>query len=318
MSFSSKVKEELAKKTDGARHCLIAETAALIALAGQILEKDDGSFEIYLVTENRHLASAFFYIVRRCFSYACEIRVQSSAGRMNWLLAVRDSGAALRILQACKVLQAEDPETDEEFIATDPVIIKNSCCRRAFLRGAFLAAGSANDPAKARSYHFEIVCFDAHMAELLADVFESFGIAAGTVRRRRYHVVYLKDGDDISEALNIIEAPLAMMEFENARIRRDLRARVNREVNCETANIGKTVTAAGQQIEDIRLIEERMGLEGLPEGLKEMARVRLDHPEASLAYLGELMTPPVGKSGVNHRLRRLAQIAAKLREGREA
>ncbi len=323
MSFSSRVKEELSGKTDGARHCRIAEITAILALAGQVCAREDGRFEIYVCTDNRWLAKAFFYLIRRCFSVACELRMQSvrardGGNRTSWILAVREPEAALRILQASKFAQIEqdwDEDAEQEGLTADPVLVRNPCCKRAFLRGAFLAAGSVSDPSAAKSYHLEIVCQEPVMAEFLADLFTEFGIPAKTTERRNYTVVYLKDGDDISGALGVMDAPVAMMELENARIEREFRAKVNREVNCEAANIGKTVTAAEKQIRDILYIDETVGLKSLPGGLEQMARLRLEYPDLPLQELGAKAEPPVGKSGVNHRLRRLAELAEKLRSG---
>ena len=316
MSFSSRVKEELAGKTDGARHCRIAEIAAILALAGQVCARDDGRFEIYVCTDNRYLAKAFFYLVRRCFSVACEIRMQSANDRVSWILAVREADAALRILQASKFAQIEmdwDEDAEQAGLTIDPVLVRNPCCKRACLRGAFLAAGSVSDPKAAKSYHLELACADGDMAEFLASLFTDLGIPAKITERRNSSVVYLKGGDEISDALAVMDAPVAMMELENARIAREVRAKVNREVNCETANIGKTVSAAEKQVRDIRYIDETVGLKSLPPGLEQMARLRLEFPDLPLAELGEQAEPPVGKSGVNHRLRRLSELAAKLR-----
>ena len=134
------------------------------------------------------------------------------------------------------------------------------------------------------------------------------------VLRKKYYVVYIKEGDQIVDILNVMEAPVALMELENIRIQRGMRGNVNRQVNCETANINKTVSAAVKQMEDIRFIQETIGLDGLPESLQDMARIRLERPEATLKELGEALEPPVGKSGVNHRLRKLGQMADDLRQ----
>ena len=134
------------------------------------------------------------------------------------------------------------------------------------------------------------------------------------VLRKKYYVVYIKEGDQIVDILNVMEAPVALMELENIRILRGMRGNVNRQVNCETANINKTVSAAVKQMEDIRFIQETIGLDGLPESLQDMARIRLERPEATLKELGEALEPPVGKSGVNHRLRKLGQMADDLRQ----
>ena len=189
--------------------------------------------------------------------------------------------------------------------------LQNSCCKRAFIRGAFLTSGSMSDPGKA--YHFEIVCNREDRAEQLRDIMNSFGMEAKIVSRKRSYVVYLKEGEQIVDILNIMEAPVALMNLENIRILKEMRNSVNRQVNCETANIHKTVSAAVKQIEDIEYLREKVGLEHLPLPLREMAYVRLEHPDAPLKELGTYLVPAVGKSGVNHRLRKLGIMAEDLR-----
>lgn len=189
--------------------------------------------------------------------------------------------------------------------------IKRLCCKRAFLRGAFLCVGSISDPEK--SNHLEFVCTNEEMADLLIEYMAEFEIVAKTIRRKKYFVVYLKDGEEIVDLLNVMGAHVSLMEFENQRILKEISNSVNRRVNCETANIAKTVNAATKQVEDIILIRDTSGFGGLPQNLREMAQVRIDYPDASLKELGSYLDPPVGKSGVNHRLRRLSEIADKLR-----
>ena len=167
------------------------------------------------------------------------------------------------------------------------VVVQNPCCRRAFLRGAFLASGSISDPEK--FYHFEITCASMGKAKQLQGLMASFMIDARIVLRKRYFVVYVKEGSQIVDLLNIMEAPVALMELENIRIVKDMRNTVNRKVNCETANINKTVSAAVKQKEDIIYIRDTVGFEKLPEGLKEVALARLQYPEAPLKELGKLL-----------------------------
>lgn len=203
-------------------------------------------------------------------------------------------------------------EIAEDLSLIHNVVVQNVCCKRAFIRGAFLSAGSISDPEK--FYHFEITCASMRKAKQLQGLMASFDIEARIVLRKRYFVVYVKEGSQIAELLQIMEAPVALMELENIRIVKEMRNSVNRQVNCETANINKTVSAAVKQMEDIRYIQDTIGLESLPENLQEMARVRLERPEATLKELGEALEPPVGKSGVNHRLRKLSLMAEDLRE----
>lgn len=192
------------------------------------------------------------------------------------------------------------------------LLIQQPCCKRAFIRGAFLAGGSISDPNK--SYHFEIVCRTPSQAHQLKEMINSFEMDAKIVARKKYQVVYLKEGSQIVDILNVMEAHVALMNLENVRILKGMRNSVNRKVNCETANISKTVNAAVQQAKDIAYIRDTAGLDSLPDTLKEMALLRLEYPDASLKELGAYLDPPVGKSGVNHRLRKISEIAEGLRK----
>lgn len=189
-------------------------------------------------------------------------------------------------------------------------LLQRTCCKRAFLRGAFLSSGSISDPQK--SYHFEVVCQDEAQAQLLQELYRAFELDAKIVQRKKYYIVYLKEGAQIVDVLNVMGAYVALMNLENVRIVKEMRGSVNRIVNCETANINKVVGAAYRQVEDIRYIQSKIGLDELPPALREMALIRMEYPDSSLKELGELCDPPVGKSGVNHRLRKLGEIAAKL------
>lgn len=181
---------------------------------------------------------------------------------------------------------------------------------RYVLRDAFLSSGTMSDPGK--SYHFEIICESRSEAESYAGIMRNFSLDAKVTERKAHFVVYLKESDEIADMLRILGASRSLMEYENIRILKEMRSSVNRRVNCETANINKTVDAAMKQLRDIRLIEEKMGLSELPASLREMAEIRKLHPDASLTELGEFFQPPIGKSGVNHRLRKLSQIAEDL------
>ncbi|MBQ8924383.1 MAG: DNA-binding protein WhiA [Lachnospiraceae bacterium] len=193
----------------------------------------------------------------------------------------------------------------------DRLLIEKSCCKQAYIRGAFLASGSVTNPE--RGYHLEIVCNSIKKAEMLVDIIKDFGIESKIVMRKKSYVCYIKDGSMIVDLLNVMGAHASLMDMENVRILKDVRNTVNRKVNCETANLNKTVSAAVKQIEDIRYIEEKKGLKYLPDNLRSLAILRLSEPEMSLNDLGENLSPPLGKSGVNHRLRKISEIANELR-----
>jgi conserved hypothetical protein len=244
-----------------------------------------------------------------------------------YILIIRNTETIDLILQATKL--SFDPllinhlaglfETDTtisvELGIPDSVITQNACCKRAYIRGAFLASGSMSNPKK--SYHLEIVVSDDEKAEQIRSIIQTFDIDAKKILRKKYYVVYIKEGSQIVDLLNVMEAHRALMDLENVRILKEMRNSINRQVNCEAANINKTVNAAAKQIEDIIYIQEHVGLGDLADGLEDIARVRIEYPEASLKELGEMLVPPIGKSGVNHRLRKLSLIADQLRENKE-
>ena len=186
---------------------------------------------------------------------------------------------------------------------------------KGLIREAFLQSGSISDPEK--FYHLEIVFTEHEKALEIKQMIESFQLDAKIVERKGHYVVYLKEGAQIADMLRIMEAPLALMEFENIRILKDMRNSINRQVNCEAANLGKTISAAVKQVEDIKFIDSTVGLDSIPEGLAEIAKKRLEYPEASLKELGGLMEPPLGKSGVNHRLKKLSELAENLGSHKE-
>lgn len=287
MSFSSEVKEELAKRISPARHCQIAELAAIMHFSGQYGRSAEGDFMIGFQTENEAVVRKGFTLLKKTYNIDTDVKISEEQMR-----SVID-----------KIGDLSEP--------VSPLLIKNSCCQRAFLRGAFLCIGSMSDPQK--SYHLEFVCTDEDKARQLQSVIQGFDIEAKIVLRKKYYVVYLKEGSGIVDLLNVCEAPVALMKLENMRIVKEMRNSVNRRVNCETANITKTVNAATRQIEDIEYIRDHYGLENLPETLRQMAEVRLENPDAPLKELGEYLDPPVGKSGVNHRLRKLSELADRIR-----
>ena len=313
MSFSSEVKEELSEQIASGRHCRLAETAAILSLCGKIVITENDRYCVKIQTENLAVARKYFTLLRKTFNIETDISIRRNAhlGKNRiYSVCVKQHEDALRVLKATKLL-TEDGEIGENLSVVGNVVVQNPC-RRAFLRGAFLASGSISDPEK--FYHFEIVCATEAKARQIQSIMATFDIDAKIVIRKRYYVVYIKEGSQIVDILNVMEAHLSLMELENIRILKEMRGNVNRQVNCETANINKTVSAAVKQIEDIEFIRDTVGFESLPDGLAQIARARLLKPEATLKELGEDLEPPVGKSGVNHRLRKLGEMAEKLRE----
>ena len=312
MSFSGSIKEELSRQISPARHCQIAELAAIVSICGAVAIDSRGRYALRIHTENLAVARKSFTLLTKTFNIGIDIAIRMNRvkGSVSYYMIVKNHEDAIRILQAVKLID-QDGEVMEELSVVRNIVIRETCCKRAFIRGAFLASGSMSDPKK--SYHFEIVCASCEKAEQIQKIMQCFDLDAKIVPRKKTFVVYLKEGSQIVEVLNVMEAHVALMELETVRILKEMRNSVNRKVNCETANINKTVSAAVKQIEDIKFIQETKGLEKLPEGLKDMALTRLTYPEASLKELGSLLATPVGKSGVNHRLRKLSEMAEELR-----
>ena len=313
MSFSGNVKEELSRSLSPARHCQIAELAALLSICGSISIDSRNRYRLKIHTENQAVARKVFTLMEKTFNIDADISIRKNMTKKSvvYAVVVRRHGDALRILQAAKLIDEPGREFEEVRIA-NPIVVQQTCCRRAFIRGAFLAAGSMSDPAK--SYHFEIVCGAESMAVQIQKLIRSFAMDAKIVPRKKSYVVYLKEGSQIVDILNVMEAHVSLMELENVRILKEMRNTVNRKVNCETANINKTVSAAVRQMENITYLRDTIGFEKLPEGLEEVALARLSHPDASLKELGGILSPPVGKSGVNHRLRKLEELAEKVKQ----
>ena len=287
MSFSYNVKEELAKHTNIARHCRVAELSAILHFCGQYGKDKDGAFFVGFQTENESTVTKAFTLLKKAFNIEADCPVEEEE------------------LELLFETMGDLGET------VDESLLRNNCCKRAFLRGAFLGVGSMSDPEK--GYHLEFVCTDEAKALQLQEIIGEFHVDAKIIIRKKYFVVYIKESESIVELLNIMEAPVALMNLENLRILKDMRNSINRKVNCEAANINKTVSAANRQIEDIEYLRDHCGLQNLQPGLRQMAEVRLEYPEASLKELGELLDPKVGKSGVNHRLRKLSELAEKMR-----
>ena len=292
MSFSGDVKDELVRFENDARHCQIAELAAILMYAGLIKTDDLGATHIEVVMDDL-VMQRFHMLLDRLFGQQFFTEEQF----------IQDANHVRKVLQMIK--------HGSDDLLVNPLLIKSFCCKRAFLRGAFLSVGSMSNPEKA--YHLEYVCVDTQQAAQLIDILLVYGIHAKTVVRKKYQVVYIKESEEIVELLNVIGAHISLMKLENLRIFKDMRNSINRRVNCETANITKTVNAATKQIADIQYIKEHYGFDNLKDNLRQVAELRLEYPDAALKELGEYLSPPVGKSGVNHRLRKLSELAEKLR-----
>ena len=299
MSFSTQIKEELSEMIPSSRHCQLAELAAMTICMGSSAYRG-GRTGAQLSTENEFVARKYFTLAGKSLKVYIDVLKQAHSIRL-----VTKTEEDFEVISRALKLQ------DSSAMKVDPRLYKGSCCKRACLRGYFLCCGSMSSPDK--GYHLELSVMSEETAGQIMELMRAFSLDAKCILRKKYHVVYLKDGEGIADFLKVVEAPRALMEFENTRIYKDMRGRVNRKVNCEAANINKTVTAAARQVEDILLIDKVKGLNSLSPRLRQMANLRLEQPQASLEELGQMSEPPIGKSGVNHRLRKLSELAETLR-----
>ena len=330
MSFSTKVKEEIGRHLSRSRHCRIAELLALVLATGEVSFRD-GTVELHLKPENELISKKLCLLIDVLFERQIQYELSDRC------IKITNQDMVDRILQTIKLYDyvdflEEDWLDEDELMAIEDdtvtyvsshgislqncqfpkQVIQKDCCKKAFLRGIFLATGSVSDPSKA--YHFEMVVRNKDMAASVQEVMQSFLLDAKVVKRKKYYIVYLKEGAMIVDMLKIMEASVNLMDMENVLILKEMRNDINRRVNCETANIKKTVNAARRQIDDILYIEKKKGLKYLSDSLRQIAELRLEEPDANLVELGEMLNPPVSKSGVNHRLRKISEIANRLRE----
>ncbi|EST55467.1 sporulation regulator WhiA [Brevibacillus panacihumi W25] len=309
MSFAAHTKKELTMQEAG-DCCSKAELSALIRMNGS-LQFGSGRLILDVTTENAAIARRIYTLIKRLFSIHAELLVRKKMRlKKNNVYIVRIPHKANEVLQDLGIM-----DQSMSFIpGIAPEVVKKSCCRAAYLRGAFLAGGSVNHP-EASSYHLEIFTSYQDFCEALTKMANRYKLNAKCIERKKGYVLYIKEGEKITEFLSLIGAHQALLYFEDVRIVKDMRNSVNRLHNCEIANINKTVNAATRQMENIQLIDQEMGLENLPKRLREVAELRLIHPDINLKELGEMIpSGVVSKSGVNHRLRKINEIADKLRE----
>lgn len=313
MSFSSKAKNELCHIPVQKSCCNLAELAALIQICGTIHLGGRKRVSLHVSTENAAIARRIFLLIKNLYNVQTEVMVRKNQRlRKNnsYYLVLSNEQQVKKVLKDTGILKEQEGGLGLNR-SIDTMLIKNRCCKRAYIRGAFLGGGSVSDPEKI--YHLEIVTHSDSYARSLCNLINEFDLNAKTISRKNNFVVYLKEGEHIVNLLNIIGAYSALLDLENIRIYKDMRNNINRIVNCETANLSKTINAAVRQIENIRYIEDNYGLSNLPPSLRDIAELRLNNPDASLRELGEMLNPPIGKSGVNHRLRKLDKIAEDLR-----
>jgi cell division protein WhiA len=310
MSFASETKKELTN-LEIKPCCVRAELSALIRMNGS-MSFSNRKLIVDIQTENAAIARRIYTLIKKSYDVPVELLVRKKMRlKKNNVYIVRLSQRAKEILEDMKILG--EGFTFIHDIASD--LIKKKCCKRSYLRGAFLAGGSVNNP-ETSSYHLEIASLYKEHNDSLCELMNKFGLNSKTLERKKGYITYLKEAEKITEYLNIIGAVNALLRFEDVRIVRDMRNSVNRLVNCETANLNKTIGASIRQVENIRYINDTVGLHILPDKLREIAELRLHYTDVTLKELGEMVAGgTISKSGINHRLRKIDEIADKLRIG---
>ena len=295
MTFSAQVKQELCKQSMSRRCCAQAEAYGILLYCNTFQAN-----QVRIITESPQFKLRLPQLFRKAFRVEFDVVPSPGEGKGSFLL---EDPAKLHTVFDTFGLERDSAVS----LHINFAHLEEEHCQTAFFRGAFLAGGSVTDPGK--SYHLELATSHAAVGRESIALLRELGFTPKDTQRKGNHVTYFKQSDHIEDFLTTIGAPVSAMEIMTAKLERDLRGSVNRRVNCDAANLDKTVEAARWQMEAIYRLEERGMLEDLPEKLKEAVDLRMAHPELTLAQLAELCTPPGSKSALNHRLRKLAQLA---------
>ena len=310
MSFSTRMKDDLSRVVSSKTCCRKAEFLAFFLINGNI--RIGKGLSLVMNTEHSGVARKM-YILSKEFGLEREVSAFRRSSLKKNQVYTLEIPPQEKITSFLSELGMVDEDVIWHFDFTDAVrqrFLQKSCCKRAFLRGAFLAAGSVTDPSTG-SYHMEIDGLDKGQADLIIDLLAGFGLNAKSISRRDTLTVYLKGAEQLSDFMNNIGAHRALLQLESVRVSKDMNNQINRKINCDNANLNKTVEAAMRQSEDIRLILDTIGFEALPQNLRIAAELRLDNPEDNLSDLSA--QSGLGRSALNHRLRRLSEIAENIR-----
>lgn len=305
-SFSGETKNELARVVPADRCCQVAELSALLRLNGKLELTASNRKTLCITTDNAGIARKSFKLFKALFEFPLTVIMETkrrfNTNRFYQVKAHLDQ-QHVTILNKLGIIDGEN----RLVYGVERKIVKKRCCKRAYLRGVFLARGSVSRPGG--PYHLEMVFPTHELAQAVQQIAESQGIGFRLTERKKSFLLYLKDSDQIVDFIRLMGANYALLEFENVRVYKSMKNQVNRQVNCETANLEKTLEASWRQAENIRRLIDKYSVEGLPEALRELAVLRLDHPDSSLKELGEMLSPPLSKSGVAYRMKKLEQLS---------
>lgn len=299
MSFSLSIKNEVINLVNN-KHCAAAELFSIISYIGKIEVSNNKNF-LKIQSENKDLIQKVLKLYKTIFS---KDLILNNLKNKTYYTVIENNDFIEN-----NFLNLNESTYYEKILNSN--LLDKTCCKRAFIRGAFICIGYIADPEK--NYHLEFVNSSFIQADNLKEIIKFFDIDAKIIEKKDLFIVYIKEGEQIVDLLNIIEAHKALLKLENIRILKDVRNNINRIVNCETANLNKIISSGINQKEDIELIQSKIGLDSLKKQLKEVAKLRLENPDISLRELGEMLNPPISKSGINHRLKRINIIAENLR-----
>lgn len=314
MTFSSIIKNELSRTEIINECCAKAEIAALLRTTGYITLRGFNKIEIELSTENAAVARRIFKLLKILYNMSTEVSVKKSnrlKKHNNYSIKIEEEKVKT-FLQDTELIKDEEINFMNFDYGIPKDLMKKDCCKRAYIKGSFMGCGSISDPEK--SYHAEFVNNKEEHGQGLCDLMKTYEINAKLIFRKNYYIAYIKEGEQISDLMAVMGSHNALLDFENVRVVKETRNRINRVINCETANLDKIVDTSMRQIRQIKILKKYKAIDKLPENLRELAYLRLKHSNASLKELGEMLNPPLGKSGVNHRLRKIEEIAEDLLE----
>lgn len=313
MSFASETKNELARIVPEKKCCMLADIAGFMRMAGSIQFAGGGKFKIMMMTSNLAVVRHYKTLIKNYFSVDIGLEMEQGGSLekgSKYILSIGPEDLSEQILRETGILMVKE---GMNFISDGIYegLIKTKCCRKAYLRGAFLASGTVNNPEK--GYHFEITTSTEVLAKDMRKIVNSFtDISAKTVERKKGYGVYLKAREQIRDVLAIMGASSQFFEFDNVLMMKDIISKTHRENNLDNANIDKALKAAEKQISNIKKIQQIKGLDFLSPKLKQAAEARLNNPDLGIEDLGKTMDPPLSKSGINNRLRKIEEIANSL------
>ncbi len=306
MSFTAEVKDELTRVDPVCTHCLQATLAALVRTEGTLFKSGQDSYRVEIATDTPSVARLVIRSLHELYGLKTALTMRRSVLHKtpNYLIEVPMQPGLRGVLEDMGVLN----DRGGLYLGIPDKLVAKECCSAAYLRGAFLGGGFVSDPRG--DFHFEITLENEALAQGLVDLMARKGIKARIMRRRSSHMVYLKSGTAILEFLAFVGAHQGALAMEEARVVKSVRNDVNRQINAEYANQAKTVNASMEQLSAIKTVVAAYGMENLPPALQEFIELRMKHPNATLKELGDLATPPLSKSAVYHRVRRIESMAA--------